>query len=135
MDIMYDCYEDMATGSEIRSVVLAGRQIYEKEDLSAIPVGKIDQSRMWKVCERVRAVRLASDLGMLYSFTAGVYVALMMAQIDVLRKNEIINESLIESMDSFNPFIHAWGVSFMVDNCSTTTRYREEFAAAATRDE
>ncbi|KAI3816770.1 hypothetical protein L1987_16474 [Smallanthus sonchifolius] len=120
MDIMYDCYEDMATGSEIRSVVLVGRQTYEKEDLPAFPMGKIVQTRMWKVCERVRAVRPVGDLGLLYPFTPGVYVELMMAQIDVLRKNEIINESLIESVDSLNVFMHARGVSFMVDNCSTT---------------
>ncbi|KAJ9563497.1 hypothetical protein OSB04_008657 [Centaurea solstitialis] len=141
MDILYECYEDVASGSEIRSVVLAGRRFYvrfptlvpvnlpanEKEGLPAFPMGKIDQTRMWKVGERVRANRPAGDLGPLYPFTAGVYVALMMAQIEVLRKkghsySEIINESLIESVDSLNPFMHARGVSFMVDNCSTTAR-------------
>ncbi|KAH7856013.1 hypothetical protein Vadar_031586 [Vaccinium darrowii] len=127
MDILYECYEDVAAGSEIRSVVLAGRRFYEKDGLPAFPMGKIDQTRMWKVGERVRAVRPAGDLGPLYPFTAGVYVALMMAQIEVLRKkghsySEIINESVIEAVDSLNPFMHARGVSFMVDNCSTTAR-------------
>ncbi|XP_047950394.1 ketol-acid reductoisomerase, chloroplastic [Salvia hispanica] len=127
MDILYECYEDVASGSEIRSVVLAGRRFYEKEGLPAFPMGKIDQTRMWKVGERVRAQRPAGDLGPLYPFTAGVFVALMMAQIEILRKkghsySEIINESVIESVDSLNPFMHARGVSFMVDNCSTTAR-------------
>ncbi|XP_072993711.1 ketol-acid reductoisomerase, chloroplastic-like [Typha latifolia] len=127
MDILYECYEDVACGSEIRSVVLAGRRFYEKEGLPAFPMGKIDQTRMWKVGESVRATRPEGDLGPLYPFTAGVYVALMMAQIEVLRKkghsySEIINESVIESVDSLNPFMHARGVSFMVDNCSTTAR-------------
>ncbi|KAK6919179.1 Ketol-acid reductoisomerase, N-terminal [Dillenia turbinata] len=127
MDILYECYEDVASGSEIRSVVLAGRRFYEKDGLPAFPMGKIDQTRMWKVGERVRAARPADDLGPLYPFTAGVYVALMMAQIEILRKkrhsySEIINESVIESVDSLNPFMHARGVSFMVDNCSTTAR-------------
>ncbi|KAK4344134.1 hypothetical protein RND71_037228 [Anisodus tanguticus] len=127
MEILYECYEDVATGSEIRSVVLAGRRFSEKEGLPAFPMGKIDQTRMWKVGERVRAARQFGDLGPLYPFTAGVYVALMMAQIEVLRKkghsySEIINESVIESVDSLNPFMHARGVSFMVDNCSTTAR-------------
>ncbi|KAJ6842148.1 ketol-acid reductoisomerase, chloroplastic-like [Iris pallida] len=127
MDILYECYEDVACGNEIRSVVLAGRRFYEKDGLPACPMGKIDQSRMWKVGERVRAARPAGDLGPLHPFTAGVYVALMMAQIEVLRKkghsySEIINESLIEAVDSLNPFMHARGVSFMVDNCSTTAR-------------
>ncbi|CAH9135489.1 unnamed protein product, partial [Cuscuta epithymum] len=122
MDILYECYEDVATGSEIRSVVLAGRRFYEKEGLPAFPMGKIDQTRMWKVGQRVRAVRPVGDLGPLYPFTAGVFVALMMAQIEILRKkghsySEIINESVIESVDSLNPFMHARGVSFMVDNC------------------
>ncbi|RWV88588.1 hypothetical protein BHE74_00008910 [Ensete ventricosum] len=90
-------------------------------------MGKIDQTRMWKVGEQVRAARPEGDLGPLHPFTAGVYVALMMAQIEVLRKkghsySEIINESVIESVDSLNPFMHARGVSFMVDNCSTTAR-------------
>ena len=44
-------------------------------------MGKIDQTRMWKVGERVRAARPAGDLGPLHPFTAGVYVALMMAQV------------------------------------------------------
>ena len=55
----------------------------EKEGLPAFPMGKIDQTRMWKVGERVRAVRPAGDLGPLYPFTAGVYVALMMAQVSL----------------------------------------------------
>ncbi|CAL9055827.1 unnamed protein product [Musa banksii] len=127
MDILYECYEDVACGSEICSVVLAGRRFQEKEGLPAFPMGKIDQTRMWKVGERVRATRPAGDLGPLHPFTAGVYVALMMAQIEILRKkghsySEIINESVIESVDSLNPFMHARGVSFMVDNCSTTAR-------------
>lgn len=50
-----------------------------------------------------------------------------MTQIEVLKKkghsySEIINESVIESVDSLNPFMHARGVSSMVDNCSTTAR-------------
>ncbi|XP_021718313.1 ketol-acid reductoisomerase, chloroplastic-like [Chenopodium quinoa] len=127
MDILYECYEDVASGSEIRSVVLAGRRFYEKEGLPAFPMGNIDQTRMWKVGQKVRETRPAGDLGPLYPFTAGVYVALMMAQIEILRKkghsySEIINESVIEAVDSLNPFMHARGVSFMVDNCSTTAR-------------
>ena len=31
MDILYECYEDVASGSEIHSVVLAGRRFHEKE--------------------------------------------------------------------------------------------------------
>merc|ERR1719198_1613228 len=50
-----------------------------------------------------------------------------MAQIDVLRENghqytEIVNESVIEAVDSLCPYMHAKGVAFMVDNCSYTAR-------------
>ncbi|GKC40787.1 ketol-acid reductoisomerase, chloroplastic-like protein, partial [Tanacetum coccineum] len=45
---------------------------YRKKGLPAFPMGKIDQTRMWKVGERVRAVQPACDLGPLYPFTAGV---------------------------------------------------------------
>eukprot|EP00250_Pteridium_aquilinum_P015503 c22621_g1_i1 orf=370-2178(-) len=127
MDILYECYEDVASGNEIRSVVMAGRRFQEKDGLPAFPMGVIDKTRMWKVGERVRAVRPKGDLGPLYGFTAGVYIALMMAQIEVLRKkghsySEMVNESVIEAVDSLNPFMHARGVAFMVDNCSTTAR-------------
>lgn len=55
----------------------------KKEGLPAFPMGNIDQTRMWKVGERVRASRPSGDLGPLYPFTAGVYVALMMAQVSL----------------------------------------------------
>lgn len=36
--------------------------------------------------------------------------------------SEICNESIIEATDSLNPYMHARGVAFMVDNCSYTAR-------------
>ena len=36
--------------------------------------------------------------------------------------SEIVNESVIEAVDSLNPYMHYRGVAFMVDNCSTTAR-------------
>eukprot|EP00245_Coleochaete_scutata_P005095 TRINITY_DN18380_c0_g2_i1.p1 TRINITY_DN18380_c0_g2~~TRINITY_DN18380_c0_g2_i1.p1 ORF type:complete len:647 (+),score=140.58 TRINITY_DN18380_c0_g2_i1:123-1943(+) len=127
MDILYECYEDVASGNEISSVVLAGRRFSAKEGLPAFPMGKIDQTHMWKVGEEVRAKREPNDMGPLHPFTAGVYIATMMAQIEVLRRkghsySEVCNESIIEAVDSLNPFMHARGVAFMVDNCSTTAR-------------
>jgi ketol-acid reductoisomerase len=51
----------------------------------------------------------------------------MIAQIDVLLAHEhpyseVANESVIECVDSLNPYMHARGVSYMIDNCSTTAR-------------
>src|SRR5713101_2582655 len=118
--LLEEIYEEVASGNEIRSVVAAGRR------LEKYPMGKIDGTRMWRVGERVRAKRVESELP-LNPETAGLYCAVMMAQVDLLLKNghyysEVCNESVIEDVDSLNPYMHARGVAYMVDNCSTTAR-------------
>lgn len=63
-----------------------------------------------QVGEQVRADRVEEEIP-LNPFTAGVYVATMMAQIDVLKEGghsftEIVNESVIEAVDSLCPYMH-----------------------------
>ena len=118
--LMVEIYEEVASGNEVRSVVAAGKR------LAKYPMGKIDGTRMWRVGERVRANRVESAIP-LNPETAGLYCAAMMAQIDLLLANghsysEVCNESVIEAVDSLNPYMHARGVAYMVDNCSTTAR-------------
>jgi ketol-acid reductoisomerase len=118
--LLEEIYEEVALGNEIRSVVAAGRR------LAHYPMGKIDGTRMWQVGERVRAKRVEANIS-LNPETAGLYCAVMMAQVDLLLKNghsysEVCNESVIEAVDSLNPYMHARGVAYMVDNCSTTAR-------------
>jgi len=120
MDICMEIYEDVASGNEINSVVQAGARF------DRFPMGKIDGTYMWKVGQKVRAERKEDQIP-LNPFTAGVYIATMMATIEVLREkghpySEICNESIIEAVDSLNPYMHARGVAFMVDNCSYTAR-------------
>jgi ketol-acid reductoisomerase len=38
MDILYECYEDVSSGSEIRSVVLAGRRFYVSSSVHCLNV-------------------------------------------------------------------------------------------------
>jgi ketol-acid reductoisomerase len=119
-DIHYECYEEVQSVNEIRSVVMAG------DRFDRFPMGKIDGTPMWKVGVKVRAERGQHTIK-INPFTAGVYIAMMMAQIDTLREkghsfSEVCNESVIEATDSLNPYMHARGVAFMVDNCSTTAR-------------
>ncbi|CAN0097485.1 unnamed protein product, partial [Discosporangium mesarthrocarpum] len=121
-EILQECYDEVKSGNEIRSVVMHGRRLKD------YPIGKIDGTFTWKVGESVRAARVEEEIP-LNPFTAGVYVAVMMAQIDVLRAGghsytEIVNESVIEAVDSLCPYMHykAMGVAFMVDNCSITAR-------------
>jgi ketol-acid reductoisomerase len=54
---------------------------------SEFPMGKIDGTYTWQVGEKVRAKRDESKIP-LNPTTAGVYVATMMAQIDVLLKHK-----------------------------------------------
>jgi len=119
-EIIEECYDDVACGNEIRSVINAGKR-HER-----YPMGRIDGTKCWQVGEEVRAAR-SGDVDFVDPFTAGVYCALMMAQIDLLLSkghcfSEVANESVIEATDSLTPYMHARGVAYMVDNCSTTAR-------------
>lgn len=118
--VLQEIYDEVRSGNEIRSVVLAGTR------LETYPMSTIDQTEMWLVGEQVRAQRVEEEIP-LDPFTAGAYVATMMAQIDVLDEaghplSEIVNESVIEATDSLNPYMHARGIAYMVDNCSITAR-------------
>jgi ketol-acid reductoisomerase len=119
-EVLAEIYDEVASGNEIRGVVLAG------ERLKARPMGKIDGTETWKVGAAVRAKRDEAKIPV-NPFTAGVFIATMMAQIDILLEHghpysEAANESVIESVDSLNPYMHARGVAYMIDNCSTTAR-------------
>ncbi|HLF79047.1 MAG TPA: ketol-acid reductoisomerase [Dehalococcoidia bacterium] len=119
-ELLAEIYDEVSSGNEIRSVILAG------ERLKKHPMGIIDGTETWQTGKKVRAARVEDEIP-LDPFTAGVYIATMMAQIDILLEHnhpysEVANESVIEAVDSLNPYMHARGVSYMVDNCSTTAR-------------
>ncbi|EED91678.1 predicted protein [Thalassiosira pseudonana CCMP1335] len=119
-EILQEIYDEVSSGNEIRTVIMHGKRI------NKFPVGKIDGTDTWVVGEKVRATR-DEDKTPLNPFTAGVYVATMMAQIDVLLEaghpySEVVNESVIEAVDSLAPYMHYRGVAFMVDNCSFTAK-------------
>jgi ketol-acid reductoisomerase len=120
MEILMEIYDEVATGNEIRSVIAANKRF------DRYPMGKIDGTEMWQVGVKVRAKRQPDQIP-LNPVAAGVYVATMMAQVDLLKEkghpySEIANESIIEAVDSLNPYMHYKGVAYMVDNCSTTAR-------------
>ena len=119
-EILQETYDEVSSGNEIRTVIMHGKRI------SDYPVGKIDGTYTWTVGEKVRASRDEDNIPV-NPFTAGVYVATMMAQCDVLLEaghpySEVVNESVIEAVDSLCPYMHYRGVAFMVDNCSFTAK-------------
>jgi ketol-acid reductoisomerase len=120
LELTHEIYDEVASGNEIRSVIMAG------ERFAKFPMGKIDQADMWKAGEAARTTRVDEELP-LDAYTAGVFCGVMMGQVDTFIEkghpfSEIANESVIEATDSLNPYMHARGVAFMVDNCSTTAR-------------
>src|SRR5260370_37646794 len=87
-------------------------------------MSRVDGAVMWRPAETARQGTLE---GAIEPATAGIYLGIMMAQIDVLQQNghgwsEICNETIIEAGDSLNPHMAARGVDYMIDNCSTTAR-------------
>ena len=86
-------------------------------------MSEIAGTEMWQVGRSLRSNRQSE----IDPVTAGIYVATMMAQADLLRDkghpySEIVNESIIEAIDSLNPYMDFKDVAYMVDNCSTTAR-------------
>ncbi|MGP4006064.1 ketol-acid reductoisomerase [Streptomyces sp. 4N124] len=119
-EVIAEIYDEVADGTELRSVILAERR------LGARPMSEIGGSPMWAAGERVRPRRAERGLPV-DPFTAGVFVATMTAQIDEFAErghpwSEIVNESVIEAVDSLLPYMHARDVAHMVDNCSRTAR-------------
>jgi ketol-acid reductoisomerase len=119
-EILMEIYDEVESGNEIRSVILADARHHR------YPMRNIDTTSMWRVGASVRANRSAYQIP-IHPITAGIYIAAMMAQTDLLKEkghsySEIVNESIIEGIDSLNPYMYYKGVAFMVDNCSTTAQ-------------
>lgn len=65
-DVLQEIYDEVASGNEIRSVVM------HSDRLAQFPVGKIDGTFTWRVGEKVRAARGDESKIPLNPFTAGV---------------------------------------------------------------
>lgn len=119
-DLVAEIYDEVADGTEIRSVILA------EQRLATCPMTEIGGSAMWAASVEVHARRGEREVA-IDPCTAGMFVATMMAQIDEFAErghvwSEIVNESVIEAVDSLLPYMHARDVAYMVDNCSRTAR-------------
>lgn len=136
MPLIAELYDEVTSGNEIASVNLASRR------LARHPMPTVDGSRMWTVGRDVRARRDELDVE-IDPLTAGIFCGAMVAQVDTLFDaghpwSEIANESIIELVDSLIPYMHARGVAYMIDNCSTTARlgarkWAPRFEAAITQ--
>jgi len=120
MEILLEIYSDVESGREISSV------IDHCARFKRYPMCPIDGTPVWNVGAEVRKTR-GSFTPQIHPTTAGVYLACMTAQADLLFEkghcySEVVNESIIEGVDSLNPYLHHKGVAFMIDNCSYTAR-------------
>ena len=111
-----EIYDEVKSGNEIRSVNLNSNR----------PISNISGSSMW-----VRNKYSNKNTSILDSSTkalvSGIYIGSMMSQVDILINkdhsySEIVNESIIEAVDSLNPYMSSYGISNMIDNCSKTAR-------------
>jgi ketol-acid reductoisomerase len=134
--LVVEIYDDVESGAEVASVERAAARLQDW------PMAPIDGTRMWAVGSDVRVG--AADLDVAIDpTTAGMFLAGMVAQVDLLARrghawSEIANESVIEVVDSLLPYMHARGVAYMVDSCSTTARlgarkWAPRFEAAITQ--
>lgn len=119
-DLVAEIYDEVAEGTELRSVILA------EQRLATRPMAPIAGSPMWSHSTAVHARRTSVRTG-IDPLTAGLFVATMVAQLDEFAArghawSEIVNESVIEAVDSLLPYMHARDVAYMVDNCSRTAR-------------
>jgi ketol-acid reductoisomerase len=114
--VLYEeIYDEVESGNEIRSVLLNSNREFSN----------ISGSKMWKINKDNKYVKIYDDT--IKAIVSGFYIGNMMAQIDILIEkdhsySEIVNESIIEAVYSLNPFMAKHGISYMIDNCSTTAR-------------
>lgn len=111
-----EIYDEVKSGNEIRSVNLNSNR----------HISNISGSAMWRANKYLK-----KDTSLLDSSTktlvSAIYIGSMMAQVDILSNkghsySEIVNESIIEAVDSLNPYMLNYGISNMIDNCSITAR-------------
>ena len=134
--LIAELYDEVTSGNEVTSVNLASAR------LAGHPMPPIDGSRMWNIGHQLRQNR-HERLVTIDPLTAGIFCGAMVAQIDTFHAaghswSEIANESVIELVDSLIPYMHARGVAYMIDNCSTTARlgarkWAPRFEAAITQ--
>ncbi len=120
-DLLHEIYDEVEGGNEIRSVVSAARR------LDRFPMHEIANTEMWQVARHPKTNREAG----VNPVTAGIYVATMMAQADLLLEkghpySEIVNESIIEAVDSSTL---TWTIATL-PIWSTTARRQRDSARA-----
>jgi ketol-acid reductoisomerase len=118
--LMAEIYDEVVSGNEVQSVVMSAKRLRD------YPLTNVEGSPMWSAGAGLRRRRglIKTEID---GFTAGTFCGAMVAQVDILVEHghpysEIANESIIEAVDSLLPYMHARGVAYMVDNCSTTAR-------------
>ena len=114
-NLFEEIYDEVESGNEIRSVNLNSNR----------SISNISGSPMWVENKHTKKTKIIDSK--LKAMVSGLYIGGMMSQIDILIDNdhsysEIVNESIIEAVDSLNPYMDNYGISNMIDNCSNTAR-------------
>lgn len=115
-------YRSVKSGREVEEVAEDYETGTPKLQISAAPTWVDYEKLRASMTEEQREARAGID-----PTVAGIYLAAMIAQVDVLLENghppsEIANESIIEATDSLNPIVRQRGFQNMVDGCSDTAQ-------------
>ena len=124
-NLIDEIYNDVENGSEIDSIIHTANKLTNSpisNKTTNKPMYNITDSKMWQNSNDSYNKHIKIN-----GTVAGIYVGIMMAQVDVLTSrghnySEIVNESIIEATDSLNPYMFTHGIDHMVDNCSLTAR-------------
>jgi hypothetical protein len=78
MPVLRDIYDHVSDGREIRDV------IRQTEALKLTPMPSVEASPMWQVGKEL--YKTPTDMNTESTYTLGIYMGIMMAQIDLLRE-------------------------------------------------
>jgi ketol-acid reductoisomerase len=121
--LIEELYLEVDSGTELTSVVNRTKLLEEE----GFELDKVSgNSPFWNLPMehyKIKGLLMHDD----HAFNSGVYIGVMMAQVDTLLENghsftEVVNESITEAVDSLNPYMYSQGIDYMIDNCSVTAR-------------
>ena len=122
-DVIGQIYENIRIGAEFNEVINETNLIETNQKI----MSSVEADKMWSFGKTVYNEQPKLKMNPSMAFTFGLYAAGMYALVEFLLgkghcSSECCNESIIEIIDSLNPYMDARGPANMVDGCSMAAR-------------
>ena len=116
-------YSNVCSGEEFAEVIKETNLIETNQKV----MSSVEADEMWNFGKKVYEEQPATEINKPVAFAFGLYASGMFALVEYLMSkghnaSECCNESVIEIIDSLNPYMDARGPANMVDGCSMTAR-------------